>query len=131
MKTNSTSTILSCLAALFLLGGVCGYAMSGRIATRWTGRVSSDWTERWRERRITADFAVLQPTPAQEEKLRPIYDKLIAEFHAIQEESAQRVNESFRRFNRDVREHLTPEQRQRQRELIRQRRLRAETSRPE
>jgi hypothetical protein len=131
MKLNSTAKVAACLAALFLFGGVCGFAMSGRIAARWGARVSNDWVERWRERRVAADFAVLQPDAAQAEKLRPLYDKLVADFLAIQADSAQRVNDAFRRLNRDVREHLTPEQRQRQRELIRQRRLRGEPNRSE
>jgi hypothetical protein len=125
MKLNPTVKVAACLATLFLFGGVCGFAMSGWIVGRWTTRTNAAWTERWLERRVAEDFATLQPSSAQQAQLRPLYHQLVADFVAIQQDSAQRVNDAFRRFNREVRGKLTSEQREAMRELMQKRRGRA------
>ena len=125
MNWKSVLKIVVCLTALFLLGSVCGYATSGRIATRPAyPRDSSQWAERWLQQRMAEDFARLGATPEQQEELRPIYNRLLTEFNAIQAESAQKVAASFKRHGRDIWMQLTPEQRDEFQKLNQERRAR-------
>jgi len=117
MKTKLISQIIITLVVLFGLGGLCGYAMSARIHSgrpAWTQ--SQKWAERWLEHRMTQDFARIDATPEQQAKLKPSYDRLLSDFNAIQQESAQKVTDAFKRHGLDMWKQLTPEQR----EIIRQ-----------
>jgi len=116
MNNASKLRIITCLALLFTLGGVCGFATSRQFdpsRPAWTR--SPQWAERWLERRIAEDFARLEVTPEQEARLRPIYDRLLSDFNAIQQESQQKVTDAFKRHGTDLWKQLTPEQRERQR----------------
>ena len=113
MKTKLISQIIVTLVVLFGLGGLCGYAMSVRIHSgrpAWTR--SQQWAERWLEQRMAQDFARIDATPEQQAKLKPSYDRLLSDFNAIQQESAQKVTEAFKRHGLDMWKQLTPEQRE-------------------
>jgi len=124
MTSKSILKIVACLTALFLLGSVCGYATSGRLAPRANYPRSTQWAERWLEKRMAEDFQRLAATPEQQEELRPIYHRLLNEFNAIQAESAEKVTDSFKRHGRDIWMQLTPEQRSEFQKLNQERRTR-------
>lgn len=108
MKRKLIIQIVICLTALFALGGVCGYALSGReTQQRSTYPGGRQWAERWLERRMAEDFAAIAATPDQEARLRPIYSSLLADVQAIQQESAQKVTEAFKKHNRELRSKLS------------------------
>lgn len=112
MNWKPLAQIFACLAALFVLGGVCGYSLSSRAATRPEAKPASGgtWASRWVERCMAEDLVAIQPTPEQEAKLRPIYGLLLDDLEAIQRDSATRVGEALRKRGRQVAEFLTPEQ---------------------
>jgi Spy/CpxP family protein refolding chaperone len=117
MNAKPVLKVVSCLVALFAMGSMCGYAMSARIHSgrpAWTR--SQQWAERWLEQRMAQDFARIDATPEQQAKLKPSYDRLLSDFNAIQQESAQKVTDAFKRHGLDMWKQLTPEQR----EIIRQ-----------
>lgn len=129
MNVKPVVKVVSCLTGLFLLGSVCGFAMSGRVAaarepSATTAVGGGQWAERWLERRMAADFAAVQATPGQQEALRPAYENLRADFAAIQREAAGKVAESIKRHRLAVWAQLTPEQRQAFRQSNQERRLR-------
>ncbi len=116
MNASPKLRIVACLALLFALGGVCGFATSRQFdpsRPAWTR--SPQWAERWLERRMAEDFARLEVTPEQAERLRPSYAQLLSDFNAIQQESQQKVAEAFKRHGLETWKQLTPEQRERQR----------------
>jgi hypothetical protein len=117
MKSKLLTQIIISLVVLFGIGGLCGYAMSARVHSgrpAWTR--SEEWTRRWLEQRMAQDFARIDATPEQQAKLKPSYDRLLSDFNAIQQESAQKVTDAFKRHGLDMWKQLTPEQR----EIIRQ-----------
>ena len=65
---------------------------------------------------MAQDFARIDATPEQQAALRQSYDRLLSDFNAIQQESAQKVTDAFKRHGLDMWKQLTPEQR----EIIRQ-----------
>ena len=113
MIFNPVVKVVSCLTGLFLLGNVCGFAVSGRVAAaRGPAAVGGgQWVERWLERRMAEDFATIQATPEQQELLRPTYEHLRAEFSTIRQEGAQKVAEAIKRHRQEMWAKLTPEQR--------------------
>jgi Spy/CpxP family protein refolding chaperone len=105
--------VVSCLTGLFLLGNVCGVAVSGRVAAA-RGSVpigGGQWVERWLDRRMAEDFATIQATPEQQEQLRSTYGHLRADFSTIRQEAAQKVAEAIKRHRQEMWAKLTPEQR--------------------
>jgi hypothetical protein len=132
MKTKLVTQIIVCLALLFGLGGLCGFAMSER---RRTARPSlaqrpelrQEWTRRWVERRMAEDFARVAATPQQQSTLRASYDAMIAEFNAIQAESSAKVAAAFKRHGVETWKQLTPAQREQLRQLNDERRQRRAT----
>jgi hypothetical protein len=129
MNVKPVVKVVSCLTGLFLLGSVCGFAMSGRVAAARQPAAAplgggGQWVERWLDRRMVADFALIQATPGQQEALRPAYQDLRADFAAIQQEAAGKVAESIKRHRLAVWAQLTPEQRQAFRQSNQERRLR-------
>ncbi len=113
MNAKPVLKIFICLLALFLMGSVCGYAVSGRIS-QWRPASSrtQEWAERWLEKRMARDFAAIEATPEQQQQLRPSYERLLSDFNAIQDESAQKVTEALKRHSLDLRKKLTPAQRE-------------------
>lgn len=119
MNTRQVLKVIGCLLLLFVLGSVCGYALSGRMPRpRASWMASKPWAERWLQQRMTQDFERLGITTEQEAKIRPVYDQLLADFNAIQRESQQKVADAFRRHRTEMRKHLTPEQREQLRQWL-------------
>jgi Spy/CpxP family protein refolding chaperone len=117
MNAKPVLKVVSCLVALFVMGSMCGYAVSSRVThgrPAWTQ--SQKWAERWMEHRMTQDFARIDATPEQQAKLKPSYDRLLSDFNAIQAEASAKVADAFKRHGLEMWKQLTPEQR----EIIRQ-----------
>jgi hypothetical protein len=125
MNVKPAVKVVFCLAALFLLGSVCGFAVSGRVvAARGpaeTGSAAPRLIERWLDHRMANDFAAIQAAPEQQEQLRPSYETLRADLAAIRQEAAQKVAEAIRRQRMEMVTKLTPEQRQAFRQSIQER----------
>lgn len=102
------------LVLLFAAGTALGLGWSQMRRPAWTQ--SPEWAQRWLQRRMQSDFETIQATPEQQAKLKPSYDRLLSDFNAIQQESAQKVTDAFKRHGLDMWKQLTPEQR----EIIRQ-----------
>ena len=116
-----------CLAGIFLLGSVCGVAMSGHVgSSRRPAMVGGggQWIERWLDRRMANDFAVIQATPEQQEELRRSYDELRAELDGIRLEAKERVTDAIARHRQSMWAKLTPEQRKTLWQATQDRRLR-------
>lgn len=113
MNRKVIAQIVVCLVVLFALGSICGYAVSDRVVRVRQARAQPlEWADRWMERRIAEDFARLSVTPEQEAALRPVYERLLSDFKVIQQESAQKVTDAFKRHRVDTWKQLTPAQRE-------------------
>jgi Spy/CpxP family protein refolding chaperone len=113
MNAKPVFKVVSCLVALFVMGSMCGYAVSSRVThgrPAWTQ--SQEWAERWLEQRMAQDFSRIEATPEQQAQLKPSYDRLLSDFNAIQRESAQKVTDAFKRHGLDIWKQLTPKQRE-------------------
>jgi Spy/CpxP family protein refolding chaperone len=120
-RPGTTKVILS-LAALFLLGGVCGYAVSNRQTERFSTK--ANWEERWMELRIREDIERLKLTPEQAAQARPSYDQLLADIRKVREQTARGIFRAVSTQGRTLSEQLTPEQREEYLKLTEERRAR-------
>ena len=122
MNAKPVFKVVSCLVALFVMGSMCGYAVSSRVThsrPAWTQ--SQEWAERWLEQRMAQDFSRIEATPEQQAQLKPSYDRLLSDFNAIQRESAQKVTDAFKRHGLDIWKQLTPKQRETLRQTTQER----------
>ena len=113
MNVKPVMKVSLCLAVIFLLGSVCGVAMSGRVTPAPKPALvgGGPWIERWLDRRMAGDFAAIQATPQLQEELRSSYDDLRTELNSIRQESAKKVAQAIGRHRQAVWAKLTPEQR--------------------
>jgi hypothetical protein len=101
------------LLALFLTGGVSGYAVSSRLNVgrpAWTQ--TREWAKAWVERRIEQDIAATDATPAQQAAIKASYDKLLAEFLVVQAEASNQMTVAFKRHGAEVGKILDAKQRE-------------------
>jgi len=122
MTRPRTTRIILSLAALFLLGGVCGYAFANRQTERFTTK--ANWEERWIELRVREDIVRLKLTPEQVAQARPSYDQLLADIRKVREQTAHGIFRAVSAQGRALSEQLTPEQRQEYLKLTEERRAR-------
>jgi Spy/CpxP family protein refolding chaperone len=122
MTRTGTLKVILCLAALFLLGGVCGYAFSNRQADR--AATSTRWEDRWVEQRLQEDIQRLKLTPEQIAQARPAYDELLADVRKVREQTARGIFQAVSTQRRSLSEQLTPEQRAEFQKLSEERRAR-------
>jgi hypothetical protein len=120
-RTGTTKIILS-LAALFLFGGVCGYALSNRQTDR--PATEARWEERWLELRQQEDIERLNLTPEQVAQARPSYDQLLTDIQRVRAQTARGIYRAVSAQGRTLSEQLTPEQRQEYLKLTEERRSR-------
>ena len=135
MKTKLVTQIIVCLALLFGLGGLCGFAMSERRHTlrpplAQRQELREEWTRRWVEKRMAQDFARLEATPEQQSLLRQSYDRLLSDFNAIQAEASAKVTEAFKRHGTDMWRNLTAQQRETLRQTNQERLQQRKTQQP-
>ena len=121
IRPGTTKIILS-LAALFLLGGVCGYAFSNRQTERPAAK--AHWEERWMELRQREDIERLKLTPEQVTQARPAYDQLLADIRRVREQTGRGIFRAVSTQGRTLSEQLTPEQREEYLKLTEERRAR-------
>jgi Spy/CpxP family protein refolding chaperone len=126
MNVKPLLKVSLCLAGIFLLGSVCGVAMSGHVgaARRPTVAGGGQWIERWLDRRMANDFAVIQATPEQQQELRGTYDDLRADLDNIRQDAKERVTAAISRHRQNLWAKLTPEQRKDLWQATQDRRLR-------
>ncbi len=122
MTRPRTTRIILSLAALFLLGGVCGYAFANRQTDRLATK--AHWEERWIELRVREDIVRLKLTPEQVAQSRPSYDQLLADIRKVREQTAHGIFRAVSAQGRTLSEQLTPEQRQEYAKLTEERRAR-------
>ncbi|HEV7405265.1 MAG TPA: hypothetical protein VGO11_20140 [Chthoniobacteraceae bacterium] len=120
-RTGPTKIILA-LAALFFLGGVCGYAFSNRQAE--PPATSGRWEDRWVEQRLREDLERLKLTPDQVAQTRPSYDQLLADVRQVREQTARGMFRAVSAHRQTLSEQLTPEQREEFQKLSAERRAR-------
>ena len=122
MTRPRTTKILLSLAALFVLGGVCGYAFANRQTDRLATKAR--WEERWIELRVREDIVRLKLTPEQIAQARPSYDQLLADIRKVQEQTAHGIFRAVSAQGRTLSEQLTPEQHEEYLKLTEERRAR-------
>lgn len=122
MTRTSTTKIILSLAALFLLGGVCGYALSNHQTERPPRQAG--WEERWIELRQQEDIDRLKLTPEQIAQARATYDQLTADIRKVREQMAKGIFRAVAAQGRALSQHLTPEQRDEFQKLTEERRAR-------
>jgi len=96
------------LVLLFAAGTALGLGWSQMKRPVWTQ--SPEWAQRWLERRMESDFKAIEATPEQQAELRPLYDQLLTDFRAVQEEASGNLNAAFGRFGLEMSLKVTPEQ---------------------
>jgi hypothetical protein len=127
MKRKLILQISFCLAALFCIGGACGYTLAGHAPT-WHASDSRPIAslpsseDAWLEKRYQETVSRVELTGEQAETLRAQYRTLTAEIHAIREDTSRRVTEAFARHRDAVLPALTPDQRKRYEQLAAERR---------
>jgi hypothetical protein len=109
------------LTLLFAAGTALGLGWSQMKRPAWTQ--SPEWAQRWLERRMRSDFEAIQATPEQQAELRPLYDQLLADFRAVQQEAEGKLNAAFGRFGLEMSRKVTPEQL----EILREKHQRSKT----
>ena len=122
MTRTGTAKIILSLAALFLFGGVCGYALSNRQTP--PPATEGRWEERWLELRLQEDIERLKLNPEQVAKARPSYDQLLADIQRVRQQTARGIYRAVSAQGRTLSEQLTPEQRQEYLKLTEERRSR-------
>jgi len=101
------------LVVLFGLGVSTGIVL-GRQAT-WKPRWSGDYKsceERWIEARIAEYTPLLELTPEQIAAIRLHFDKLASDMGEFRAELRTKVSEAFKETNANIGRELTPEQRE-------------------
>lgn len=120
MKSTGFFKVAACLAVLFVLGGVCGYALSFSRPVQRVQRARLE--QRWLEAKEREDAERLKLTAEQQEKVRPIYQQLTADIRRVREQAAREIGEAMRRHGRALRQELTPEQQEEFNRLMEERR---------
>lgn len=122
MTRTGTAKIILSLAALFLFGGVCGYALSNRQTS--APATEARWEERWLELRLQEDIERLKLTPEQVTQARPSYDQLLTDIQKVRAQTARGIFRAVSTQGRTLSEQLTAEQRQEYLKLTEERRSR-------
>lgn len=108
------------LTALFVFGGVCGFAVATRRMANPT--VRSQMEERWIEARRREDARRLKLTPGQVEQVRPMYQQMAADVRTVREAAARGLIEAGLKQAQSLKLQLTPEQQQEFQRLTEERR---------
>ena len=113
--------VIAYLVLLFAAGTALGLGWSQMKRPAWMQ--SPEWAQRWLERRMRSDFEAIKATPEQQAELRPLYDQLLADFRAVQQEAEGKLNAAFGRFGLEMSRKVTPEQL----EILREKHQRSKT----
>ena len=127
--TMKNVKILLCLLALFTLGAASGIGIT-RSDHPLRAIQRPGLEKRWLDKRLQEDVKNLQLTSEQQQTFRAQYDELAADFRSIREETAKKVRESLLKHGTELHKVLTPEQREKFRQLNEERRGRWKRSTP-
>ncbi len=106
------------LVAIFVAGGISGGLVAFQIARRHAPAPSGVWVAR----RIENVTRELDLTPAQMERLRPIVKRNVEELTKLSRQSMQPVHEILGRMETEVSAVLTPEQRIKYEQILKEHR---------
>ena len=120
MKRKLILQIILGLAALFLVGGFCGFALAERSGSRSPAPLPKS-EEIWLEKHYQETVSRVGLDAAQASKLRQHYDRLTSEIRVIRENTSRQLGEAFARHKDHVLPDLTPEQRDRYEALVSER----------
>ncbi|MBX7209968.1 MAG: hypothetical protein K1X78_16745 [Verrucomicrobiaceae bacterium] len=112
--------IAASLVALFVFGGVCGFAVAVGIVKRTLNE------EHFIEHRISEDTGRLKLTPEQVAKARPSYDQLRQDLGKAKADAVLAIVDAAVKQARELAPLLTPEQQKEFKILSDERRLRFE-----
>jgi Spy/CpxP family protein refolding chaperone len=106
------------LIAIFAAGGISG----GLVAYRVARRHAPPPPEVWVARQIEHVARELQLTPEQKEHIQPIVKRTTEELGKLRRQSMPAVHSILERMETDIAEQLTPEQRTKFEQILKQRR---------
>ena len=111
------------LAALFLVGGFCGFALAERSGARSPTEAAPlpRSEEIWLEKHYQETVSRVGLDAAQASRLRQHYDHLTSAIRAIREDTSRQLGGAFARHKENVLPDLTPEQRDRYEALVSER----------
>ena len=106
------------LVAIFAAGGVSGGLLVFRIARKYAPPPPGVLIVR----RIENVARELQPSPAQMERVQPIVKRNVEELTKLSRQSMHTVHEMLERMETEIGAELTPEQRTRYEQILKERR---------
>ena len=106
------------LVAIFAAGGISGGLVAFQIARRHAPPPPGVWIAR----RIENVARELQLTPAQMERVQPIVKRNVEELTKLSRQSMHTVHEMLERMETEIGAELTPEQRTRYEQILKERR---------
>lgn len=106
------------LVAIFVAGGISGGLVAFQIARRHAPPPPGVWIAR----RIENVARELQLTPAQMERVQPIVKRNVEELTKLSRQSMHTVHEMLERMETEIGAELTPEQRTRYEQILKERR---------
>lgn len=122
MNTGKPWKLVLLLAGIFLAGGVVGGALTLHFAREFAPRRAAP--EQWGPARLKMLAHRLELTPAQIEQLRPIVRRHMADLDFVRQDGMRDTRRVLMRMEQDISAALTPEQREKFRELNAERRER-------
>ena len=106
------------LVAIFAAGGISGGLVAFQIARKHAPPPPGVWIAR----RIENVARELQLTPAQMERVQPIVKRNVEELTKLSRQSMHTVHEMLERMETEIGAELTPEQRTRYEQILKERR---------
>jgi Spy/CpxP family protein refolding chaperone len=106
------------LVAIFAAGGISGGLVAFQIARRHAPPPPGVWIAR----RIENVARELQLTPAQMERVQPIVKRNVEELTKLSRQSMHTLHEMLERMETEIGAELTPEQRTRYEQILKERR---------
>jgi Spy/CpxP family protein refolding chaperone len=106
------------LVAIFAAGGISGGLVAFQIARRHAPPPPGVWIAR----RIENVARELQLSPAQMERVQPIVKRNVEELTKLSRQSMHTVHEMLERMETEIGAELTPEQRTRYEQILKERR---------
>jgi Spy/CpxP family protein refolding chaperone len=113
-------TIIASLFALFVFGGICGFAVAVRIVKNTLNE------QHWVHERAKEESKRLKLTPDQITKAQPSYDELQKALAKAREDTVIAITSAAMKQGRDLAALLTPEQLEAFKTLSEERRQRFE-----
>jgi len=118
------------LVLLFAFGVFTGVVLARQI--HWKRWIADSKTaeERWIEARIAEYTPLLELTPEQIAAVRAHFDKLAVELRGLRAELRAKVCEAFKETNANIARELTPEQREKFWQILKEKSEKRQRNRP-